>query len=1015
MYLNSHTYYSLRHGVLSMEQLIYQAKQLNVEALALTEINCGTSLFDFYKACKQKQIKPIVGIEFRDKQHQLLYIGLAKNEHGLHELNQVLSESNLQQKSLPVNAPDCPNCFFIYPFTKEPSHLNDQDYIGIHYSQLNKREILNLPSDKLVVWQPVTFFNQTTESYLQEATGKNIDLRKLHQLFRAIDTNELITKLAPHQKTQLDETFVSPNDLRQHFAQHPHIIENTAKIIEQCNFEFDFNTPKNKAHFSTSPFLDHGLLREKTWQGFQKRYPNADLATEERVKKELKVIQELNFTSYFLIAWDVIQFSKNQGFYHVGRGSGANSVVAYCLGITDVDPIELDLYFERFINSSRTTPPDFDLDFSWKERDHIFNYLFKKYGPNHIALLGTISDFKHKSIIRELSKVYGLAKKEIENLIYKPYEMTDQVSIEILKFVQYIQKHQFPNLRSIHAGGVLISEKPITYYSALDLPPKGYPTVQFNMYIAEAIKLDKFDILSQRGIGHINDSVKLIKQNQGIDIDIHQVESFKKNPTINKMLQTGNTIGCFYIESSAMRGLIRKLNCDNYLTLVAASSIIRPGVAKSGMMKAYIERHHDPENVPYPHPIFKEQLSETYGVMVYQEDVLKICHHFAGIDLEDADIIRRAMSGKHRSKAAFQKIIDQYFKNCKERGYSQELTEDIWHQISSFAGYSFAKGHSASYAVESYQSLFLKTYYPLEFMVGVINNFGGYYSTAIYVHEAKRLGANILLPCVNESQHLTSIQNKDIYLGFIHVESLERKLVEQILIERKRNGLFISLENFHERIHIGIEQMILLIRIGAFNFTEKSKKTLLWEAHILHQHQKKTTYQNNSLFKSTNHKYQYPELEDTPIENSLDELELLGFTVSHSYFDLLKTKHREDVYADDLLKHTGQKIRIMGKLTHIKNLSTSKGDRMCFGTFMDDQNTLFDTVHFPNSLGQYPFMGKGIYLIYGKVTAEFEHPSIEVEKMAKLPLLDDPRYADSSRLKPGKSNVDDSSGYYRSY
>ncbi len=212
----------------------------------------------------------------------------------------------------------------------------------------------------------------------------------------------------------------------------------------------------------------------------------------------MKVIKKLRFTSYFLITWDIIRYSKSKGFYHVGRGSGANSVVAYCLGITDVDPIELNLYFERFINASRTSPPDFDIDFSWKDRDTIYNYIFSKYSNGHIALLGTISEFKHKSIIRELSKVFGLYKEETNNIIFKSDQATDPLSLKILHYSKYVQKHHFPNQRSIHAGGVLISEKPITYYSALELPPKGYPTVQFDMYIAEAIGLDKLDILSQK-------------------------------------------------------------------------------------------------------------------------------------------------------------------------------------------------------------------------------------------------------------------------------------------------------------------------------------------------------------------------------------------------------------------------------------------------------------------------------------------------------------------------------------
>jgi len=219
----------------------------------------------------------------------------------------------------------------------------------------------------------------------------------------------------------------------------------------------------------------------------------------------------------------------------------------------------------------------------------------------------------------------------------------------------------FPNQRSIHAGGILISEEPITCYTALDLPPKGFPTTQWDMYVAEDIGFEKLDILSQRGIGHINDAVDIIRNNHGINIDIHQVEKFKNDPKVKAQLKRAETNGCFYIESPATRGLLKKLECDNYLTLVAASSIIRPGVAKSGMMREYIHRFHNPDKFEYIHPVMKEQLEETYGVMVYQEDVLKVCHHFAGLDLADADVLRRAMSGKHRGKDEFKRIVEKFF------------------------------------------------------------------------------------------------------------------------------------------------------------------------------------------------------------------------------------------------------------------------------------------------------------------------------------------------------------------
>src|SRR5690606_19233973 len=267
---------------------------------------------------------------------------------------------------------------------------------------------------------------------------------------------------------------------------------------------------------------------------------------------------------------------------------------------------------------------------------------------------------------------------------------------------------------------------------------------------------------------------------QGIDVDIRNTAISKDEATCNEFLSRGKTIGCFYIESPAMRGLLRRLKCDTYKVLVAASSIIRPGVAQSGMMKEYIFRHNYPDKFEYFHPVFEQQLGETYGIMVYQEDVIKIALHYAGVPASDGDILRRAMSGKGRSKAALQKVKDNFFACCEAKGHPLQLSTEIYRQIESFAGYSFCKAHSASYAVESYQSLYLKVYYPLEFMTAVINNFGGFYRTEVYVHEARMSGARINNPCVNKSEYRTTLYGKDIYLGFQHLKSLEIKTAEAI-------------------------------------------------------------------------------------------------------------------------------------------------------------------------------------------------------------------------------------------
>ncbi len=402
------------------------------------------------------------------------------------------------------------------------------------------------------------------------------------------------------------------------------------------------------------------------------------------------------------------------------------------------------------------------------------------------------------------------------------------------------------------------------------------------------------------------------------------------------------------------------------------------------MMRTYIQRFHAPDQIRHIHPVLGEQLQETYGVMVYQEDVLKVCHHFAGLDLADADVLRRGMSGKSRSKKEFDKLVDKFFQNCRQKGYPEAITQEVWRQVESFAGYSFSKAHSASFAVESYQSLFLKSYYPLEFMVAVINNFGGFYSTWVYVHEARKAGAIIHLPCVNNSLYTTTIYNKNIYLGLVLIQNLEQQLGQRIVTERLQQGTYSSLADFIQRTQITKEQVELLIRIDALRFTGKSKVTLLWEALYLLGY-KSSTDNEAVLFQAPQKPFHLPQLTYTQVDAAWDELELLGFPVTLSYFDLLKTKHRGDVQTKEMLRYVGHKVRVMGILVTTKQVRTIKGELMQFGTFLDAQGDFFDTTHFPASLKAWPFKGPGVYLLLGRVVEEFGFPSLEVEKMDKLP------------------------------
>jgi len=984
MYLNCHSFHSLRYGTLSIHNLVKQARELGIKSLVLTDINTVTAIYDFKKECEKAGIKPIAGIEVR-KENKLLYIAIAKEFSGIGEVNKILTEHNCDGIELSETAPNYNQVFVIYPIQNIPETLKENEFIGIREEELNLliRPEFKDKINKMVVLQPVTF--STKKEY------------NLHRILRAIDGNTLISKLSEDEICRKSEHFKPEIDLIKSFEQYPVIINNTKKILAECSFEFTFKEPKstenkNKKYFKGSLEEDMKILTELAYSGLEKRYGANDEVARTRVEKELKVIGELKFSAYFLITWDIIQYSNRMGFMHVGRGSGANSIVSYCLEITDICPIELDLYFERFLNLNRTSPPDFDIDWSWQNRDAIIQYIFDTYGKDHVAFCGTNVEFKYRSIFREVGKAFGLPKEELDILATKPIE--NHHSDKIVKLVYDYGKllEKFPNQRSMHACGILISEEPITNYTALEMPPKGFPIAQFDMNVAEDIGLEKFDILSQRGLGTINDTVELIKKNRGIEVDIRNTSISKDEAVCNEYLAIGKTIGCFYIESPAMRGLLRRLKCDNYRILVAASSIIRPGVAQSGMMREYIYRHNHPDQFEYFHPVFEENLKETYGIMVYQEDVIKIAQYFGGLSHADGDILRRAMSGKERSIQKLNEVKANFFKSCMEdQGHSEQMTAEAFRQIQSFAGYSFCKAHSASYAVESYQSLYLKVYYPLEFMVSVINNQGGFYRTEVYIQEARMSGANVQNPCVNNSEYQTILKGKEIYLGFMVLQSLETKVAQMISEEREKNGDYKSLENFIKRIPIGIETIQILIFIGAFRFTGKQKNELLVEARLLLINYK-IENRNIALFEEPANDFKLPELKREQFEDAFDEVEIIGFPVSCSPFDLLQTKFRGDVFVKDLLKFHKSQVKMLAYLISRKHVPTKKG-AMFFGTWIDANGDYFDTAHFPDSLEKYQFQGGGCYLLLGTVEVDYHFPTITIHKMAKMPMIPDPRYA----------------------
>ncbi|WP_289644258.1 DNA polymerase III subunit alpha [Maribacter aestuarii] len=987
MYLNCHTYYSLRFGTFSEEELLQLAQKNHVTQLVLTDINNTSAGLNFVRLAPEYNVKPILGIDFRNGVDQC-YIGIAKNNDGYLELNNFLSEHLHEEKEFPSTAPHFTNTYTIYPFEKILE--NDQyrfaahEFVGISIANLRKlpfSKVLKL-KEKLVVQQPVTFRNKTDFN--------------AHRLLRAIDNNILLSKLERTEEANEDEKMIPVENLVAAFSEYPFILENTEQLLNSCSINFDFSKnrePQNLKTYLGSREEDEVLLEKLCQEGLSYRYPDGGEHIEERLYKELGLIKEQGFVSYFLINWDIVSEASRRGFFYVGRGSGANSIVAYLLRITDVDPIDLDLYFERFMNLYRANPPDFDIDFSHRDRPAMTQYIFKRF--EHVALLGSYVTFKDRGVIRELGKVFGLPKSEIDLLSEGRYDRLtlDGISRLVVKYGQLIKG--MPNYLSIHAGGILICDKPLHWFSATSLPPKGFPTTQYDMVIAEDVGLYKFDILGQRGLSKIKESLEIIAYNRTDEtdsFDIHDIKKFIKDPVINNLIKTAQCMGCFYVESPAMRMLLKKLEVDNYLGLVAASSIIRPGVAKSGMMREYILRHRNPGRTEEKaHPVMLKIMPETYGVMVYQEDVIKVANIFAGLDLGEADVLRRGMSGKFRSREEFQKVKEKFIANCRKRGEDDKIIFEVWEQIASFAGYAFAKGHSASYAVESYQTLFLRAYYPLEYMVAVLNNGGGFYSSEFYVHEARMLGATIQSPCINRSSNKNVIYGTAIFLGFGYLRELEDRVAERILKERSQNGNFISLEDFLDRVLITVDQISILIRIDAFRFTGVNKHELLWKAHLFLN--KNIKIDHPKLFKAEHQDFKIPQLHTSDLEMAFTQLELLGFCLC-SPFELLEEPPKNTNGSKDLERYLNHRIDIYGYLVTVKNTRTHNGKNMHFATMIDQQGKVFDTVLFPPVAAKYSFRGRGIYRFYGKVVSEFGFLSIEVIKMRKQDYIQDPRYSD---------------------
>ena len=744
-----------------------------------------------------------------------------------------------------------------------------------------------------------------------------------------------------------------------------------------------------------------GICHSALWE----KYNPITIDVLKRLTYELEVIIELGYADYFLVVWDIVQWANKRGIPTVGRGSAAGSIVSYILGMTRVDPIKYKLLFERFLNPARRDPPDIDIDFCWKRRDEVIQYIYNRYGYNKVAMIATFNTYRYKSSIWDVARAMGMPSQEISELIntsineYKnlSYKKSDSQYRTIVSLAKNLEGR--PRHMGIHCGGVVISPNDITDYVPLQKSIKGPLVTQFDMHSIKKAGLIKIDILGQRSLTVISEEADTIQNKYNIHFDRYIMPDIDDKTA--KLIRNGHTIGVFQIESPGMRGLLKKLQVDTFEMIVVASSIIRPGPADSGMLRHFLKRHHRKEDMKTVHSSLKELLKETYGIMIYQEDVIKTAEVIAGWSLSESDELRRSMSGK-RGKEPFSKYRGPFIMDAVKRGIRREEALEIWRQMEAFSGFAFCKAHSASYATISVQSAWLKAHFPAEFMAAVMSNYGGFYHASCYIEEIRRMGINILPPDVNmaephfiaeDMERDSSVYKKNtddrflgVRIGFLQIKGLTRRTLKRLLGKRKERP-FESLEDFCIRVRPNLREVESLIRCGSFDTFDYTRPQHIWRLKLFYN---KIKNNSESLFASTVKYSSAIPIVDYSIEKKLrDEFELMELTLEKHPLWIWKEamQHHIDqfgkfIHAKDLYLHIGEKVKLVGWIISTQKTKTKAGESMQFLS-CEDLTATYEAVFFPVVYRKFGRLirGRGPYIIEGMVEDDFGHTPLKVENI----------------------------------
>ncbi len=868
-HLHVHSNFSFLDGGSNVSALLDRTKAVGCDSLALTDHNGLYGAVQFYDYALKIGVKPIIGVELDvDGGHHLVLI--AKNLTGYSNLCKIITRAHLSHEKGSASADietintyrsdlfclsgcshgEIPSLVIQgrYDEAKEAA----KKYIEIFGRDNFLLELQNhlLPGTALLNSQIADI---ASELGIRLVATNNIHYAekedfKLQDVLACVRTITTLDDEHPERKKNAEYYIKSPNAMAGLFKKYAKAVATTGWIASQCNLDLKLGTYRFPSFTPPDGETPYSFLCSLCYDALKRLYKPITPEVTARLQHELKVINDLGFPEYFLAVWDIVNYARSKGIRCSGRGSAADSMVAYCLGITIVDPIEQGLLFERFMNPERKGMPDIDIDFDSARRDELIDYVYNRFGEDKVAMVCTVSTLRARSALRDLGKAMSFPNSDIDLIassiphtrasrireaVEKLPELRDLDLDKVESLLEMCDKvDNFPRHLSVHLGGMLIGRDPLTELVPLEWATKGIVVTQFDKDDIETLGLVKMDLLGLRNLSAIEDALATIKAIHGIDLDIDNLPL--DDESVYELLRTTDTIGCFQVESPGMRGLLGRLQPVDFSDLTAQISLFRPGPMQADMINPFIARRHGEEEIVYAHPSMEPVLRDTYGVILYQEQVISVAHALAGFTYGQADSLRRAMT-TDRSQAEMEKIRESFVAGARARGVSKDVAEDVFSKLRAFAAYGFCKAHAASFAKIAYQTAYLKTHYPAEFMAGILNNEPmGFYPANVIIEDARRVGIRILGVDVNRSEKKFTVEYDEsgvpgIRIGLSRVKDMSSAELESIAVA-KSERLFEGLGDFCARTNCDKRTIENLINCGAFDSFGVSRRRLMWVA-----------------------------------------------------------------------------------------------------------------------------------------------------------------------------------------